>query len=82
MVITMTKQGSIANKRNKLKTSGVLEENGNYLIFTEDYLFKSPSGAAVTVYGGAANGWKLWKTDSGKTLDELYRGESSDEGAL
>jgi len=52
-------------------------ENGQ-LVFKEDVLFPSPSGAAAVVVGSAANGWKEWKTDKGVTLDELKRGNSSD----
>lgn len=51
-------------------------ENG-MLVFKEDVLFSSPSGAAAVVVGSAANGWREWKNDKGETLDELKRGNSS-----
>lgn len=63
----------ISNTRKKLLQSGVLEEQGSHLVFTEDYLFNTPSGAGGVVYGGGCNGWKHWKTSSGDTLDKLER---------
>lgn len=65
--------GFINNTRRKLLQSGILREDGEHLIFTEDYLFKTPSGAGGVVYGGNCNGWKHWKTAKGQTLDELER---------
>lgn len=38
-----------------------------------DQEFSTPSAAAQFVYGGTANGWTEWVTDSGKMLDEVYR---------
>lgn len=38
-----------------------------------DYLFDSPSAAASYVIGRAANGWQEWRTESGTTLDEVFR---------
>ena len=31
----------------------------------------SPSKAAVVITGSAVNGWTLWRTDDGRTLDDL-----------
>ena len=39
----------------------------------EDYLFKTPSGAAQIVTGRNANGWLVWKNKAGQTLDNVYR---------
>lgn len=39
----------------------------------EDYLFKTPSGAAQIVTGRNANGWLVWKNKAGQTLDSVYR---------
>jgi hypothetical protein len=63
----------IANLRNRLKESGVLKQDGNYLVFQSDYIFDSPSAAAGAVFGSHANGWTEWKNKDGKTLDELKR---------
>ena len=59
--------------RSKLLNSGVLKEQGEVLIFEEDYIFNSPSTAGGVVLGRSTNGWKKWKNTAGKTLDELKR---------
>ena len=62
-----------SNLRAKLVEEGILvEENGKYR-FTQDHIFSSPSAAAATVLGRAANGWRLWKYKDGKTLHEVKR---------
>lgn len=38
-----------------------------------NYIFPSPSAAAVFVIGKSANGWAEWKNGDKKTLDELER---------
>ena len=48
------------------------ECNGEY-VFTQDFLFSSPSTAAALVLGRSANGWLEWKDQNGKTLNEIYR---------
>jgi hypothetical protein len=65
---------SMANSSLRLKESlidyGDLQlVNGNY-IFTEDYIFSSPTTAAVIVMGRNANGLVEWKLIDGKTLKE------------
>ena len=52
---------------------GIIEDTGKGLIFSEDYRFKSPSGAAAVVSGGHTNGWIEWKNAEGKTLKEVKR---------
>lgn len=63
----------ISNLRNRLLKEGVLEVEGNVIVFKSDYIFNSPSAAAVTLLGRAANGWTNWKYKDGKTLDEVLR---------
>lgn len=63
----------ILNLRNRLLKEGVLEVEGNVIVFKSDYIFNSPSAAAVTLLGRAANGWTSWKYKDGKTLDEVVR---------
>lgn len=46
---------------------------GDFYVFQRDVLFKSPSGASDVIAGASTNGWMLWKTKAGKTLDELKR---------
>lgn len=48
-------------------------ETETYYVLSEDIEFDTPSGAAVFVNAGFANGWKVWKDRDGKTLDELVR---------
>ncbi len=57
-----------------------MEERDGEYIFTQDFLFSSPSTAAAVVLGRSANGWIEWKDDHGQTLSNVYRApaESND----
>lgn len=57
--------------RTQLLDKGVLVRDGNYLLFTQDFRFASPSTAAGVLVGGAANGRLAWKTSGGKTLKQI-----------
>ena len=59
--------------REQLVTDGVLVQQGTQYVFTRDYLFSSPSIAAIAVLGRSANGWIEWKTEQGQTLDGAKR---------
>ena len=59
--------------RAKLLKDGIIISKNGKLIFTENYVFSSPSTAAGVVLGRNSNGWKEWKDKNGKTLDELKR---------
>jgi len=59
--------------RPRLIEAGVLQDNGNELVFVKDHLFSKPSPAAVALLGQPSSGWDLWKTAEGKTLDALKR---------
>ncbi len=63
----------ITNLRKRLLKEGVLEIDGKVMVFKSDYIFNSPSSAAVVLLGRAANGWTSWKYKDGKTLDEVVR---------
>ena len=63
--------------RQELMANGVLAEDGNQLVFKEDYTFKTPSGAAMALLGRTANGWAEWKSKSGETLDRMKRQQSN-----
>ena len=65
--------------REKLINEGVLVNKGELLEFSDDYIFSSPSTAAVMVMGRNANGLTEWKTSDGKTLKEY---ESSDNSII
>nr|WP_321466413.1 GIY-YIG nuclease family protein [uncultured Desulfobulbus sp.] len=66
-------QNWITTTRKKLLDQNILQEDGDVLKFTSNYIFSSPSGAAGTVLGRNANGWIEWKYQDGKTLDEVKR---------
>ncbi|WP_255306983.1 DUF4357 domain-containing protein [Paraliobacillus sp. PM-2] len=42
-------------------------------MFDSDYIFNSPSAADAAVLGRRANGWREWKDEEGRTLNELKR---------
>ena len=46
-----------------------------YFEFSDDYIFSSPSTAAVIVMGRNANGLTEWKNKDGKTLKEFELNE-------
>ena len=62
-----------ARFRTKLLEKGVMREEEDKVVFTQDYLFKAPSSAAVALLGRTANGWTEWKTQDGRTLDAARR---------
>jgi hypothetical protein len=57
--------------RLELQEKGVLKPENDALIFTQDYVFKSPSAAAAVLLGRSANGRTEWKTAEGKTLKQV-----------
>ena len=57
--------------RQKLIDEGVLIDKIEYFEFSDDYIFTSPSTAAVIVMGRNANGLSEWKLKSGKTLKDF-----------
>lgn len=62
--------------RDKLIAEGVLINKGNFLEFSDDYIFSSPSTAAVMVMGRNANGLTEWKNKDGKTLKDFESNKS------
>jgi len=64
------------NQKNidKLIANGYLEKvNDDLFVFIKDYVFNSPSAASDIILGNSTSGWKKWKTESGKTLEEVYK---------
>jgi hypothetical protein len=57
----------------KLSAEGIIEKNGDGYIFVRDHIFTTPSAAGDLILGYSENGWMMWKTIDGRTLDELYR---------
>lgn len=67
---TTTIPRGTAAMRQTLLDTGVLREDGNFLLFTSDYSFTSASAAAATVIGASANGRILWKLPDGRTYSD------------
>jgi hypothetical protein len=65
------------NYRQKLIDEEVLVDKGEYFEFSDDYIFSSPSTAAVIVMGRNANGLTEWKNINGKTLKEFETNEKT-----
>lgn len=63
--------------RQKLIDEGALIDKGEYFEFTDDYIFSSPSTAAVMVMGRNANGLTEWKSKDGKTLKDFETNEKT-----
>ena len=59
--------------RHELANRGVVQIEGDRVMFLVDHLFNSPSAAAVFLAGYAVNGWKRWKADDGRTLHDVER---------
>ena len=69
-------RGTLALRKTLMET-GVLQEDGDFLKFANDYSFSSASAAAATVIGASANGRILWKLPDGRTYGDW---ESNDDG--
>ena len=67
---------SFAKLRQSLIDKGIIVKKGDELELTDDYIFSSPSTAAVIVMGRNANGLTEWKLANGQTLKGY---ESEDE---
>jgi len=63
--------------RQKLIDEGVLVDKGEFFEFSDDYIFSSPSTAAVMVMGRNANGLTEWKSKDGKTLKDFETNEKT-----
>jgi len=64
---------SVERFRAKLVEAGVVREEGEKLIFERDHLFGSPSMASSALLGRRSNGWEEWKTENGRTLNQVKR---------
>ena len=62
--------------RRRLIDDGTMRLDGDRLLLTADFEFRSPSAAASTIMGRAANGHLEWKHDSGRTLGEYELGQA------
>ena len=56
--------------REKLVTDGILRKEKDYLVFTKDFVFKSPNQATTIVAGYSVNANKSLKLEDGTTYGE------------
>lgn len=76
---TKTAGNWVVGTRKKLIDDNILVNQNGVYIFSEDFIFGSPSAAAASVLGRRANGWIEWKNNEGKTIDEIYRIDNLEE---
>lgn len=62
---------SFEKLRTKLITDGILLKNNEFYEFSEDYIFSSPSTAAVVIMGRNANGLTEWRQKDGKSIKDF-----------
>lgn len=67
---------SFKRLRDQMIENGVIRQHNDSAEFMEDYVFSSPSTAAMVVLGRNANGLTEWKLKNGKTLKEFESGKS------
>lgn len=63
----------VAKKRKDLLQSGVLKDNGQTFVFTQNYVFNSPSLASSVCLGRNSTGWTEWTDKNGRPLRELVK---------
>ncbi|MBN3814346.1 GIY-YIG nuclease family protein [Paraburkholderia sp. Ac-20347] len=63
--------GGYKAHKERLIAEGIVEASGAKLRFTRDYPFSSPSQAAAIIVGYSINGRDAWKTESGRTYNEV-----------
>ncbi len=61
----------LVKKRALMIDKGDIVDSKNGLVFSNDYLFSSPSTAAGIVSGRNCNGWVEWKNSEGKKLKDI-----------
>lgn len=73
-------KSNIINMRKDLEEKGIVCRNSdkNIFVFQEDYIFNSPSYAAVAITGGHENGREVWKYN-GKSINQIEAEEISKE---
>jgi len=67
----------VKDRRDDLIRQGVLALDSDDYVFTQDYVFGSPSTAASVVIGRNANGRVEWKTAGGQSLKALQDAATS-----
>ena len=75
---TPTIHRGILKLRGTLIEAGILREDDESLLFTNDYSFSSVSAAASVVCGASANGRILWKSKTGR----IYADWEAEQGNI
>ncbi|WP_072368981.1 GIY-YIG nuclease family protein [Hyphomicrobium sp. NDB2Meth4] len=73
-----TEDSGYARLHEELKRTGVLRDDGDHCIFTQNYAFSSPSAAAAVVYGSFISGPGTWKLEDGRTYKEWEAAQLSE----
>ncbi len=79
-IIVNSMSPSFIKQRQRLIDDGILVNKIEFFEFSDDYIFSSPSTAAVMVMGRNANGLIEWKNYEGKTLKEFEMNEKDSVG--
>ncbi|MCP4506462.1 MAG: GIY-YIG nuclease family protein, partial [Fuerstiella sp.] len=75
-------RSQVESARSRLIDDGILtEHNDAQYVFAEDYIFNTPSGAAMVVLGRSSNGWVDWKNKQGQTLHDAKRATTDAEAS-
>jgi len=74
-----TRSRYVVDLRKKLVSEGILSKVADWLVFTKDTEFNSPSQAASVIHGGSANGLTAWKDKNGRTLKQIEESETSED---
>lgn len=69
--------GGYKAHKERLVAEEILALSGTKLHFTRDYPFSSPSQAAAIIVGYAINGRDAWRTEDGRTYNEIEKTETS-----
>jgi len=69
----------LTSLRSDLIKKGVLQAKDGHYVFTENYLFSSPSTAAGVVESRNSNGRICWKDSTGKTLKAIQIARTKEE---
>jgi hypothetical protein len=65
--------------RATLKEKGILTEQTDHLVLTQDFVFDSPSSASGVLLGRTSNGRKEWKDEDGVCLKDIQGRDVPDE---
>ncbi|SIN72304.1 protein of unknown function [Sulfurivirga caldicuralii] len=71
--MTASAPEAVKRIREELMARGVIGQQDGKLLFLQDYLFSSPSGAASVLTGASINGRTAWKDAHGVPLKDLEK---------